>query len=49
VDIERTLQFSKWLDGLKDLHARAQIQARIARLANGNPATPEISPAAYPS
>jgi putative addiction module killer protein len=37
VEIERTLQFSKWLDGLKDLHARAQIQARIARLANGNP------------
>lgn len=37
VRIERTLLFAKWLDGLKDLQARARIQARMARLANGNP------------
>ena len=35
--IERTLLFAKWLDSLKDLQARARIQARIARLADGNP------------
>lgn len=35
--IERTVEFAKWLDSLKDLQARARIQARIARLADGNP------------
>lgn len=35
--IERTVEFAKWLDSLKDLQARARIQARIARLAEGNP------------
>lgn len=35
--IERTAEFAGWLDGLKDLHARARIQVRIARLGAGNP------------
>lgn len=34
--IERTGEFAAWLDGLKDLQGRARIQARIARLADGN-------------
>lgn len=29
--------FAKWLDGLRDLRARARIQVRIERLAMGNP------------
>lgn len=35
--VERTAEFARWLDGLKDLWARARIQARIARLEGGNP------------
>ncbi len=29
--------FDDWLSGLKDRHARARVQARIDRLAMGNP------------
>src|SRR3990167_8088947 len=36
-EIRRTEIFAQWLDGLNFLHARARIQARIARLADGNP------------
>jgi putative addiction module killer protein len=36
-EIRKTEQFSNWLDGLRDLHARARLQARIERLAGGNP------------
>jgi putative addiction module killer protein len=35
--IKATEQFSYWLDGLKDIQGRARIQARIQRLAAGNP------------
>lgn len=35
--IEGTKLFTDWLDGLKDLVGRARIQARIERLATGNP------------
>ena len=35
--IERTSEFAVWLDALKDLQGRARIQARIDRLADGNP------------
>jgi len=35
--IVATSQFSAWLSGLKDLNGRARIQARIQRLAAGNP------------
>ena len=35
--IKSTRRFSDWLDRLKDLQGRARIQARIERLAAGNP------------
>lgn len=34
---KRTLEFVKWIDGLQDIGGRARIQARIERLAAGNP------------
>jgi putative addiction module killer protein len=34
--ILKTSQFAAWLDGLKDLGARARIQVRIERLIMGN-------------
>lgn len=35
--IDSTEAFANWLDGLHDLRARARIQARVERLATGNP------------
>ena len=37
IEIRKTIVFAKWIDGLKDIAARARIQARIERLAMGNP------------
>ena len=37
MQIRKTDEFSNWLDGLRDLRARARIQVRIERLALGNP------------
>ena len=37
IEIRKTAVFAQWLDGLRDLHARARVQARIERLAAGNP------------
>lgn len=37
MQIEATPEFKRWLDGLKDLAGRARVQARIRRLADGNP------------
>ena len=37
IEIRKTEVFAKWLDGLRDLRARARIQARVERLATGNP------------
>lgn len=37
VEIRKTEVFAKWIDGLRDIRARARIQARIERLASGNP------------
>ncbi len=37
IEIRKTDIFSKWLDGLKDIHARARIMVRIERLSSGNP------------
>ena len=37
MEIRKTEIFSGWLDGLPDMLGRARIQARIARLALGNP------------
>ena len=37
MDVLQTHQFVRWLDGLRDLRARARVQARIERLISGNP------------
>jgi putative addiction module killer protein len=37
IEIRKTELFSRWLDDLRDLRARARIQARIERLVAGNP------------
>lgn len=37
IEIRKTGIFSEWLDGLRDLRARARVQARIERLAADNP------------
>jgi putative addiction module killer protein len=37
VEIRKTDVFAKWLDGLRDIRARARILVRIERLASGNP------------
>ena len=34
--IRKTETFDRWLDGLRDIRARARIQVRIERLASGN-------------
>ena len=33
IEIRKTDRFAKWIDGLRDLRARALVQARIERLA----------------
>jgi putative addiction module killer protein len=37
VEIRKTDVFIRWLDNLRDIRARARVQARIQRLADGNP------------
>jgi putative addiction module killer protein len=37
IDVRKTEVFVLWLDGLRDIQARARIQARIERLVTGNP------------
>jgi putative addiction module killer protein len=37
IEVRKTEVFAHWLDGLADTRARARIQARIERLAGGNP------------
>jgi len=37
IEIRKTDLFVQWLDDLRDLQARARVQARIERLAVGNP------------
>jgi len=36
IEIRKTETFAKWIDGLRDIRARARIQARIERLAGGH-------------
>lgn len=36
IEIRKTDIFAQWLDGLRDIRARARIQTRIERLAAGN-------------
>ena len=37
IEIRKTNLFVQWLDTLQDLQSRARVQARIERLAAGNP------------
>jgi putative addiction module killer protein len=37
LEVRKTEIFVRWLDGLRDIQARARILARIERLATGNP------------
>ena len=37
VEVRRTEAFSRWLDGLRDIQARARVLARVERLIGGNP------------
>ncbi len=37
IEVRKTEVFAKWLDGLRDIRARARILVRIERLATGNP------------
>lgn len=37
IEVRKTETFATWLDGLRDIQARARVQARIERLAGGNP------------
>ena len=37
LEIRKTEAFARWLDGLRDVRARARVQLRIERLAAGNP------------
>jgi putative addiction module killer protein len=37
IEVRRTELFARWLDELRDLQARARVQARIERLSTGNP------------
>ena len=37
IEVRRTDIFTEWLDDLRDLRARARVQARIERLSAGNP------------
>lgn len=36
IGIRKTEVYARWLDGLRDLRARARVQVRIERLASGN-------------
>jgi putative addiction module killer protein len=37
IEIRKTERFARWIDKLRDFRGRARIQARIERLARGNP------------
>ncbi|MEK6776937.1 MAG: type II toxin-antitoxin system RelE/ParE family toxin [bacterium] len=37
LEIRKTDTFAQWLDGLRNIHARARVQVRVERLAAGNP------------
>jgi putative addiction module killer protein len=36
IEIRKTEAYAKWIDGLRDIRARARILARVERLAMGN-------------
>lgn len=37
IEIRKTDEFAQWLDGLRDIKARARVQARLDRMAEDNP------------
>jgi putative addiction module killer protein len=37
LEIRRTEVYARWLDGLRDVRARARVLVRVERLATGNP------------
>jgi putative addiction module killer protein len=37
IEIRKTEAYANWLDGLRDVHARARVLVRVERLAAGNP------------
>lgn len=37
MELHKTDLYARWLDGLRDIRARARIQVRVERLAAGNP------------
>ena len=37
MELHKTDLYARWLDNLRDIRARARIQARVERLAAGNP------------
>jgi putative addiction module killer protein len=37
IELLQTPEFARWIDDLRDVRARARIQIRIRRLADGNP------------
>ncbi len=37
LEIRKTDTYAQWLDGLRDIKARARVLARVERLAAGNP------------
>ena len=37
IEIRKTEIYARWIDGLRDIRARARILARVERLATGNP------------
>ena len=37
IEIRKTDTFAKWIDGLRDIKARARVLVRIERLSLGNP------------
>ena len=37
MEIRKTDRYAQWLDGLRDIHARARVLVRVERLAAGNP------------
>ena len=37
LEIRKTETYARWLDDLKDIHARARVMVRTERLAAGNP------------
>ena len=37
LEVRKTGIYAKWLDGLRDIRARARVLVRVERLAAGNP------------